>query len=506
MTAGKQGCPCTNETATLSSLTERICEVASTGETGIRLGLGGSCVPTSYGSSQCLQHDLHDDPACISDGDGTIPAYCFQPWCYVNADVCARDSKERVYRSSYFSFDSGVDIFYSYSTCNSTSTADDWREVVNGKVTDVNMDLGQIAIKANIPDYQFPLVYKRDPTSEESLSVTGSEYYDNNIPYEGIYPIMMENLVKSSKGGIKNITYTHRSNVSSVLHPKSSFTAAVQDIQDGLVDMSVGPFWITSERLLMAAFSVPVVNDKVYLVVPTPGSEETIPQQISKIFHPFSVGVWGLVGGIIILSSLLSVWFSDRTELASDSDEVQRPLRRNKHAYLRLAVDSILEKGIFFCSAGVEQDVGATLSNKLLMFGFGSFILIAVSSYVANLAAFLTRRTLEGSVTSIDGAIAGGWTICAHHLLRKKLSKAWPAANFVFTERDSNHHDIMDDYTDEKCQALAISWEGTSMDHSFLDRVCERKLVYTDSIFIQIPIGFPIRKDLAAGCKRLVSS
>mmetsp|Transcript_23990 Transcript_23990/g.43164 ORF Transcript_23990/g.43164 Transcript_23990/m.43164 type:complete len:337 (+) Transcript_23990:534-1544(+) len=232
--------------------------------------------------------------------------------------------------------------------------------------------------KPKISSLLVAVVYKRDPTSKESLNVTGSEYYDNNIPYEGIYPTIVKKIVKSSKGGIKNITYTHRSRVSSDLHPESSFTAAIQDIQDGLVDMSVGPFWITSERLLMAAFTVPVINDKIYLVVPTPGSTETITQQISKVFDPFTPNLWCLVAVVIIVSSLLSVWFSDPTEFPSDSDEVSRPLRRSKRAYLRLAVDSILEKGIFFCSAGVEQDTGATLSNKLLMFGFGFFILIVV--------------------------------------------------------------------------------------------------------------------------------
>ena len=44
--------------------------------------------------------------------------------CYVDPSTCARESEERVLRSGYFDFDSGVDLFYSYSTCN--STADDW--------------------------------------------------------------------------------------------------------------------------------------------------------------------------------------------------------------------------------------------------------------------------------------------------------------------------------------------------------------------------------------------
>mmetsp|Transcript_26755 Transcript_26755/g.43476 ORF Transcript_26755/g.43476 Transcript_26755/m.43476 type:complete len:288 (+) Transcript_26755:506-1369(+) len=121
------------------------------------------------------------------------------------------------------------------------------------------------------------------------------------------------------------------------------------------------------------------------------------------------------------------------------------------------------------------------------------------SSYVANLAAFLTRRSLEGSVTTIDGAIARGWTICAHPVFKTKLPLAWPTAKFLFSESDNDFHGVLDDYTAGKCKALAIGWEDTSMDRSFLDKICKRELVYTESMFFETPMGFPIRQDLAAG-------
>ena len=38
-----------------------------------------------------------------------------------------------------------------------------------------------------------------------------------------------------SNGDIKNLTFTYRSKSSSLVHPTSSFTAAVQDVSDGLV-------------------------------------------------------------------------------------------------------------------------------------------------------------------------------------------------------------------------------------------------------------------------------
>jgi len=54
------------------------------------------------------------------------------------------------------------------------------------------------------------------------------------------------------------MTYTFGSASSRLLHPTSSFTAVVQDVKDGLVDMGVGPYWVTGERLKMASFTVPI--------------------------------------------------------------------------------------------------------------------------------------------------------------------------------------------------------------------------------------------------------
>ena len=65
--------------------------------------------------------------------------------------ACKKLSSERVIRSSYFPRDSGIDLFYSYSTCN--STVDDWLDVeyVGGSLA-----LGGIGLVVNVPTYQIP--------------------------------------------------------------------------------------------------------------------------------------------------------------------------------------------------------------------------------------------------------------------------------------------------------------------------------------------------------------
>ena len=39
-------------------------------------------------------------------------------------------------------------------------------------------------------------MYKKDPISKERLNMTGSEYYDNSIPYKGIYPNFLDSIAK----------------------------------------------------------------------------------------------------------------------------------------------------------------------------------------------------------------------------------------------------------------------------------------------------------------------
>ena len=116
--AGAAGCPCVDETATLASLVERACQTPD-GSEGVLLTAEGPCVLPSYGSQYCLQHDLIHDPDCsLGGGNNIIPAYCTKPWCYVDAETCTRASDERIYRSTYFPREDGVDVVSLCVCCN----------------------------------------------------------------------------------------------------------------------------------------------------------------------------------------------------------------------------------------------------------------------------------------------------------------------------------------------------------------------------------------------------
>ena len=57
----------------------------------------------------------------------------------------------------------------------------------------------------------------------------------------------------------------------------------------------------------------------------------------------------------------------------------------------------------------------------------------------------------------------------------------------------------MDDYLKGKCQVLAIGYEDTSMDKSFLEKMCTNELVYTTSVVAEVPMAFPLRQGISSG-------
>lgn len=502
-------CPCIDTTSILNSGTdERDC-ILPDGTNGIRLSVErNSCVPFDYGSGACRRHDLLHFQGCAlgNETDEVLEDYCFQPWCFVDLDTC-KLSEEQMYRSFYFSHESDVDLFYSYSTCN--GTADDWL-----KVEEQQRALGGIDLVVNVPTYLFPMLYKRDNVTDEVLTSTGYEYFDNNIPYEGVYPAYFERIRKMSNGDIKSITFTHVSKAAKLAHPSSSFTAAVSDIQHGLADMGNGPFWVTAQRLKMTSFTIPITYDRSVLVIPRPGKSDTLKDQVVKVLEPFSYGLWGLLVTSIFITALLSVWFKDKTidmtrprpssvqnrrvAFRNYSGGAAPGVKRRSNAYLRLLVDEFISKGLFFFGAGVEQDENSSLPLKTMLFGFGFLILIAVSAYVANLAAFLTKTSQE-SVLTMTQAVRTGTRICAHPAIREELELQWTDANFYFHSKGNEFNGVLQDYDDGKCGVLIIGLEDTSMDTTFLNKMCEKDLVFTESLAAETPVAFPIRADLASG-------
>jgi len=74
-----------------------------------------------------------------------------------------------------------------------------------------------------------------------------------------------------------------------------------------------------------------------------------------------------------------------------------------------------------------------------------------------------------------------------------------PKANFVFNQEGKELYGLVDDYDAGKCEVMAVGTMDSLGDLNLIDLFCERDLVFTDSLVMENPVGFPIRSDLATG-------
>jgi hypothetical protein len=58
---------------------------------------------------------------------------------------------------------------------------------------------------------------------------------------------------------------------------------------------------------------------------------------------------------------------------------------------------------------------------------------------------------------------------------------------------------MIKDYLAGACDFLSVGYEDTPMDTDVLEELCDKNLVFTDSVILDIPIALPCLGDLVNG-------
>lgn len=142
----------------------------------------------------------------------------------------------------------------------------------------------------------------------------------------------------------------------------------------------MGAISITSKRQEVIDFSLGVVSTGVNILI-------TKPEEVFSIFQfltPFSVELWmAIIGssfGVSIIYFLLDLRSKERLFTVKST--------------LWFSLGTLLMKGSEFSPKRTSQ--------RILTTGFLFFVLITVSTYTANMAAFLTKKNLEEPVDSFE--------------------------------------------------------------------------------------------------------
>lgn len=294
---GDADCPCIDSRSRFEAVSN--CDTINprTGISEQGVLVGGVCYPSSFGGSVCGTHDQGIDPLCDLTGDA-MPGYCLTPFCYVDFEKCKK-SRQLMFATDVFAvYD--TNLFYSYTTCNSTETS--WKDFLTTNA------LADFSLTSTMPGFWAPAHYKLNDQGEVA-EWDGSEYYNDDIPWQGWILDYISAVVEMSN--VQAINFTARSGGSDVASGGgSAWTASIHDIQAGISDISTSSYWITSERLQQVAFTTPVSVDKIFLWVEQPHTDNSFGGLASKVMKPFEAEVWILMILAVILVSFLTVLFA----------------------------------------------------------------------------------------------------------------------------------------------------------------------------------------------------
>ena len=220
-----------------------------------------------------------------------------------------------------------------------------------------------------------------------------------------------------------------------------SWTGMIQEILEGRADMAVADLSINSEREEVVDFSMPFLDLGISILFVASPSKSI---DLFSFLAPLSTGVWVLmIGGGCLVS--ICIYFISRFspfETAEiDSSEGESPFTSLHHC-LWFSIASWVQQGCDFLPRAI--------STRTIATAWWFFTLIMISSYTANLAAFLTIERMDLPISSIEdlanskiryGSIHTGSTASffrdSHSAFYKKMWKNMAAFDNAMVESNS---------------------------------------------------------------------
>ncbi|XP_076391777.1 glutamate receptor ionotropic, kainate 2 isoform X2 [Megachile rotundata] len=217
-----------------------------------------------------------------------------------------------------------------------------------------------------------------------------------NDRYEGFGIDIIQELSKML--GFNYTFEVQADNVYGSRSPKTKkWSGMLGKIIAGEAHLAITDLTITSEREAAVDFTMPFMNLGISILYRKP---KKTPPSLFSFLSPFSAGVWWyLIGAYILVSVALFVigrmcpaeW-NNPYPCIEEPEELENQFTF-KNA-LWFTIGSIMQQGSEIAPIG--------LSTRMMASSWWFFCLIMVSSYTANLAAFLTVETLVSPFSNVE--------------------------------------------------------------------------------------------------------
>ncbi|VEN63255.1 unnamed protein product [Callosobruchus maculatus] len=246
----------------------------------------------------------------------------------------------------------------------------------------------------------------------------------------------------------------------------------IREVMEGRADLAITDLTVTSERETAVDFTMPFMNLGISILYKKP---EPVPPSLFMFVSPFSAMVWIMLGVSYFIVSIC-IFIMGRLAPA----EWQNPYPCVEEPEFLVNQFSIRNALWFTMGALMQQGselAPISISTRAASGVWWLFVLIMVSSYTANLAAFLTVETLMTSFKDIE-------ELASQNEIKFGAKKGGATANYF---RDSNlsiyqkvwsymvhHPELMVDTNEEGVRRVENENYAFLMESTTIEYVTER--------------------------------
>ncbi|CAH1239675.1 glutamate receptor ionotropic, delta-1-like [Branchiostoma lanceolatum] len=226
-------------------------------------------------------------------------------------------------------------------------------------------------------------VFERSPFIVKRASPDGFQW-------SGFCVDLLDDL--SSVLDFKYELYESPDNIAGNKLPGGNWTGVIGQIVNKKADLAVSALTITSLREKVVDFTKPFMEYGNVLVMRSPSLED---RHILAFTHPFHWQVWlCIVTCMFTVGILLFLTSRLRLKMNAGDRHADNDRAFNLRNSLWFVYWSMMRKG--------GEPPPRSLSTRIIAGFWWLFVLIVVSTYTANLTAFLTVKRLKHPVTSLD--------------------------------------------------------------------------------------------------------
>jgi len=199
------------------------------------------------------------------------------------------------------------------------------------------------------------------------------------------------------------------------------------------------------------------------------------------VFKPFTPQLWATLAACVIIvgwwhALLEGNWWDKkrRNKPKKKPDGTPKPLQPQHVRATKKTAHQIYMTAVGFFGAAMETDATKTVAGRIVTVAFGLLVLIANSSYTANLASMLTTGKVSLPFNNMEEAVASGSTLCINGVILSTLKDLYKGINVQslgsWTKIYGNLSASDDDpWRNKPCTGAVTTLHSLNVEHSRVD-------------------------------------